>query len=622
MPAYSLLIVAGLGGLAIAVSKVVRRFVPEIVVFLAIGVAIGPDGPFELINGTNIDQLNVLTEIALAAIIFLMGDRLRIDDLRSLKRMLLPLNLVQLSVTAGLVFLAMRMLGLDWQVAAILGLISAETGVLTVTAIIKEEHAAGRFTDLLLSSVALTNVAVAALFGLAFPIILATSGEAASTAETVRVFAQIVVASGAIGALGGLLLKTYGPTIESSGELLLFLMLVLTGMTGATIAVEGSVVVTALVAGLYVANATPWLAERFFAAVRTMEAPIYLIFFIVAGADIHLEELAAVGLIGLVYVVVRTVAKIGGSTLGALTSGLDQAGLGAQIGVSLLPHAGMAIALAAFVSEFTPALGAEVSPVVLGSIVVFELTGPLITRRVLRSAGNAGQAGATGGPEMEIAAKRTLRRVLIPLSNLTVLVPRLPFLLDLVGSLGAEVVAVHVSNPSVARDDDTEPEVLTLFRQVAQDRAIACQVVHRRTEAVASAIIDVATATGADLIVMGEPARTTLLEPTRWGLISQRVVRESRVPVLVYPVDPSNPEQVPDIYLQPAIEPTAASDRDGEGSPGDHSAVGDRGAAGQQRAVPDDGLDRRARSGDDGRERQVRASRDGTTGMTRAGEGT
>ncbi len=607
MPAYSLLIIAGLGGLAIGVSKVVRRFVPEIVVFLAIGVLIGPDGPFALINDTNIDQLNLLTEIALAAIIFLMGDRLRIDDLRNLKRLLLPLNLVQLSVTAVLVFLAMRLLGIDWQVAAILGLISAETGVLTVTATIKEEHAAGRLTDVLLSSVALTNVAVAALFGLAFPIILATSGEASSTADTVRVFAQIVVASGAIGVAGGLLLKTYGPTIESSGELLLFLVLVLTGMTGATIAVEGSVVVTALVAGLYVANATPWLAERFFAAVRTMEAPIYLIFFIVAGADIHLDELASVGLIGLVYVVVRTFGKVGGSTVGALAGGgLDQARLGAQIGLSLLPHAGMAIALAAFVSEFTPELGAQVSPIVLGSIVVFELSGPLITRRVLRSTGNAGQAGSSGDAEMEIAAKRTLRRVLIPLSNMTVLVPRLPFLLDLVGSLDAEVVAVHVSNPSVERDDDAEPEVLTLFRQVAQDRAIGCEVVHRRTEAVASAIVDVAMTARADLIVMGEPARTTLLEPTRWGLISQRVVRESPVPVLVYPVDPSNPEQVPDIYLQPALEPVATSDGDGDGAPGD--AVG--GTADEDRGRDGADPDGAGRQADGQRDRQVRASRD------------
>jgi hypothetical protein len=43
-----------------------------------------------------------------------------------------------------------------------------------------------------------------------------------------------VVASGAIGLLAGLVLRTYGPAIETSGELLMF-----TDMTGAAIAVDG-----------------------------------------------------------------------------------------------------------------------------------------------------------------------------------------------------------------------------------------------------------------------------------------------------------------------------------------------------------------------------------------------
>lgn len=564
LPGYTLLIIAGLGGLAIALSKIVRRFIPEIVVFLGLGVLIGPDGPFGLINGTNIEQLNVLTEIALAAIIFLIGDRLRIDDLRNLKRLLLPLNLVQMTATAVLVFVALQLLGVEVRVAVVLALISAETGVLTMTAIIKEERAAGRFTDVVLSSVGLTNVAVAALFGLAFPFILAASGEAAGTTETLQVFAQIIVASGAIGLLAGLVLKTYGPAIETSGELLLCLVIVLTAMTGAAIAVEGSVVITALVAGLYVANAAPWLADRFFAAVRTLEAPIYLTFFIVAGADIHLDDLTGVGVIGAAYVVARTVGKVGGSTLGALTAGLSQRRLGTRVGAALLPHAGMAIGLTAFVSEFAPELGAQVAPIVLASIVVFELAGPLVTRRVLRTVGEAGRAGV--GPDDhfgQVATTRTLQKVLIPVGNPAVIVPRMPFLLDLIESLGAEVVAVHVSQPFDRDADATEPAVLRLFREAAEQRGVVCTPVHRRAESVATVIVTVADAEDVDLIVMGEPARTTLLEPTRWGLISQRVVRDARAPVLVYPVDPSHPGRIPDTYLRRAIEATTSPASDG-----------------------------------------------------------
>ena len=121
MPGQSLLIVAALGGLAIVLSKIVRRFVPEIIVFLALGVLIGPDGPLGLINAGNLPVLDLLTEIALAAIIFLMGDRLRIDDLRSMKRLLLPLNVAQIVATGLLVFVGVRAVGVELQIAAVLG---------------------------------------------------------------------------------------------------------------------------------------------------------------------------------------------------------------------------------------------------------------------------------------------------------------------------------------------------------------------------------------------------------------------------------------------------------------------------------------------------------------------
>ncbi len=561
MPGYNLLIVAALGGLAIVLSKIVRRFVPEIVVFLLLGVLIGPEG-LAVINGSNIETLNVITEIALAAIIFLIGDRLRIEDLRNQRRLLAPLNLMQLIGSSVLVFVAMRLVGVDPRVAAVLALIAAETGVLTVTATIKEERAAGQFTNLVMSSVALSNVAVAALFGLTFPFILLASGEAASTGETIQVFVQIVVASSAIGLLAGLVLKTYGPAIETSGELLLFLLIVLTGVTGAAIFVEGSVVVAALIAGLYVANAAPWLADRFFAAVRTLEAPIYLIFFIVAGADIHVDELAAAGLIGGAYVLARTVGKVGGSAFGAVAARRpDQWRKGARTGLALLPHAGMAIALTAFVSEFAPELGSQVAPVVLGSIVVFELSGPLILRRTLRQVDEAGKAGThRAGTQPELDVSHNLRKVLIPVSSGEVVIPRLPFLFDLVGGLRAEVVAVHVSQPSSMFEEEREPEVLRMFREVAEERGLTCTTVHRRAEPIAHIILEVARDVEADLIVMGEPARTSVFEPTRWGLVSQRVVRDAPVPVLVYPVDPSNPEQVPGVYLRRAEAASNADD--------------------------------------------------------------
>lgn len=552
----SLLIIAGLGLVAIIVGHLFKRFVPEIVVFLALGVAIGPEG-ISLINDSNIESLDLLTQVALGAVIFLIGDRLRLDDLREQRWALIPLNIGQIVLAGTAVFFATRWAGAQLGTSLILALIATETGVLTVTATVKEEKAKGPKTDLLLSSVGVTNVATALLFGFSFPFILATSGEATAE-QTARVFGELIVLSTLIGLVGGWILKTFSRAIETSGELLLFLLVILTGIVGASLAVEGSVVVATLIAGLYVANAAPWLADRLFATVRALEAPIYLIFFVVAGAGIHLDELTKVGTIGIAYALARTVGKVGGATLGGLVVGKVKSGF--RVGLSLLPHAGMAIALAALVVEQAPDFGGTVSGVVLGSIVVFELGGPLLARRSIRDSGEAGKgAGDSGAMEAipEVLAHRSFNRVLVPVGSIAVVVPRLPFILDLVGTMRAELIAVHVSRPgSLPRDE--EPRVLGLVEAVAEERNIVVHKVHKISEAVAQSLVAAVRDHDAQLVIMGEPARTSLLEPSRWGLISQRVIRDVDVPVLVYPVDPSNPEKVPSVYLKQNLTPAEA----------------------------------------------------------------
>lgn len=540
-------------------SKVVRRYVPEIVVFLALGVLIGPEGPVPLINEGNIRSLNLVTVVGLGAIIFLLGDRLRFDNVRQRLGVLLPLNLLQLVAAGSLVFAGSRLAGASVRLSLVLALIAAETGVLTVTATVKEERARGEFTDLLLAGVGVTNVAVAILFGLTFPFVLAT-GVAATPLTAVTSFAQIVVASTAIGLAGGWVLMRFGARMETSGELLLFLFVMLTGVAGLDLLVGGSVVISALVAGVYLVNLAPWLADRFFAVVRSLEAPIYLVFFVVAGASIHFDDLQTVGLLGVTYAVARTVGKVAGAVVGGwLSQPRLRPDRAWAIGYGTLPHAGMAIALVAFVVEQAPALGDDVSAIVLGSIVVFELGGPLLTRRALRASGERDQQSVRPVEDAlpDLDTTRTFRRVLIPVGNLRVLLPRLPFLLDLVGSLNAEFVAVHVSQPRSSQD---ELEVLALVRRVAEERNIPVRTLHLVSERVVDAIVRAARDEDVDIIVMGQPVRGSSLERSRSQLVASRVMRRVEVPVLVYPVDPANPREVPSVYLRRATDAEEADD--------------------------------------------------------------
>lgn len=557
--AESLLVVAGLGAIAFIVGKLAKRVIPEIVIFLALGVLIGPEGPVQLINERNIRSLELLTQIALGAIIFLIGDRLRLDQLRGMRRQLGPVNVAQLCLTAGLVYVATQLAGADARVSILLAIIAAETGVLTVTATVAEQRARGRVSDLLLTSVGITNVVVAAAFGLVFPFLLSGSGEATGVA-TVLVFARLVLASSVIGLLAGWVLARAARTIEASGELLLLLLIVLTAVVGLDIAIQGSVILSTLVSGLYLANTAPWIADRLFAAVRILEAPIYLVFFVVAGASVHVDELAGLGMVGGAYLVARLVGKVLGATIGGVLA--DRSGgaaLGSSLGLGLLPHAGMAIAIVATVVEQAPGMGAAVSPVVLGSIVIFELSGPFFIRRAIRGAAEAGQAPRETMERAVASPVHTgITRVLIPVGSIDVLMPRVGFLLDLVGNLGAELVAVHISRPGSGLGEHEEPEVLALVRRLSQERNIPCTTVHRVAERIAPVLVGIAREENVSLIVMGQPVRTSVLEPAHWGRVAQRVLRDSEVPVLVYPVDPTEPARAPAPYLRRAQRAEAA----------------------------------------------------------------
>ena len=536
-----MLVIAGLGAAALVVSKLVRRFVPEIVVFLGLGLLVGPEGPWGLINERNIASLELVTTVALGMIIFLLGDRLRLGALREQLRVLLPITLLQVAAAGGLVFAATLTAGASVRLAVVLGLIAAETGVLTVTATVREEKARGAFTEKLLTGVGLTNVVVAALFGLAFPFVLAASPDVSGPAAVLTAFAQIVVASTLIGLGGAWLLMRFGGGIETSGELLLLMIVVVTGIAGLVLAVGGSVVVATLVAGVSVANRMPWLADRLFEAVRTLEAPIYLVFFVVAGAGIHLTELGSVGVLGGLYVVGRTAGKVIGSLVGSRMTGTPLR-TGFHLGMGMLPHAGMAIALVAFVVEQAPRLADDVSGIVLGSIVLFELTGPVVLRRTLRQTGDADreEEPAFGATDDAVALPR-FQRIALAVGSSTVAMARMPLLLRLIAQLQAELVVVHVSRPGRGVSPDVEPEVLRLVQRMADDLEIPCTTRHRVSERVSYAIADTVREEDADLLLMGQPLHSSLIGATGWSRTTQRVADLVHVPMLVYPVDPSHP---------------------------------------------------------------------------------
>ena len=390
----SLLVIGGLGLFALAMSAVARRWLPisEVVAFLVVGVVLGPR-VFGVINRHTIHTVEPLTALALGAIVFVTGEQLRLRELVRIRRTLLPISLLGSLVAFGLCLGALQLAGVSGPTAYLLAAIAPSTAPVTVQALIAERQAAGPFTDHVLAATALNTLVAALLFGFVAPFVFAHVATGNAQREAVHSFVQLVVVSLVLGAAVGIALRIARRHVERWGDRVLLVWVSLLLTVGAVEALNSSVVITALVAGAVVANdSTP--AHDVFDAVRVLEAPIFLVFFIVTGADVHVGQFVALGAVGAVYFGARWAGRVAGSWVGVLVSPARHWGWGHRIGTAQLPYAGMAVGLASYTvgraaAAGAPKVGTDVAALVLGTVFLFEVLTPLLLDRALVAMGEA-----------------------------------------------------------------------------------------------------------------------------------------------------------------------------------------------------------------------------------------
>jgi Kef-type K+ transport system membrane component KefB len=127
-------------------------------------------------------------------------------------------------------------------------------------------------------------------------------------------------------------------------------------------------------------------SRRLFDALSRTDPPLYAIFFVIAGADLNLALLPTLGVLGGVYVLGRAVGKFVGTRYATRYVGLGS-GIQRLMGLAMLSQAGLAIGLVLVTTERFPTIGPIVATIVLASVAMFELVGPLGARFALEKSG-------------------------------------------------------------------------------------------------------------------------------------------------------------------------------------------------------------------------------------------
>ena len=377
-----------LGGLAVEWAG--RHLpLPRVTLLILFGVLIGPEVLDLLPTGASERWFEPVTTLALVMVGFLVGERFSIDRLRVRGRAVLTVSVIEALGTALLVTLGMLMFGVSLPIALLLGGIAPATAPASTYDVVHESGAEGPFTETLLGVVGVDDAWCLVIFSLAAAAAATLGGEGGGgefIVEAVREIGGGILLGVILGLAAGLLTQRIAPGEPTLLEAAAIVLLT----AGLATLFELSFVLTAIVLGAVMTNVARH-HDSAFHEIEHLEWPFMLLFFVLAGASLHIEALLGIGALGLIYVALRVIGKVVGAGLGARMAGAQRA-IRDWTGLALMPQAGVALGLALLADQRFPELGETLLPLVIASTVVFELLGPAATRMALQRSGETAKA--------------------------------------------------------------------------------------------------------------------------------------------------------------------------------------------------------------------------------------
>jgi Kef-type K+ transport system membrane component KefB len=376
-----LLALGGIFLVGLLLSTIAQRtFLPRATLLLLFGAAIGED-LLNLVPKLLVDRFGLIAEVTLLMVGFLLGGKLTRTSLRGHTRISFSISICAALLPALAVCLGMIAMGVATEIAILLGCFAAATAPTAILDVVQESGIKNRFSQLLLLIVVLDDVWALVLFGIGMAVVTSlngVAGEAGFIGLVVWELGGAVVLGLAIGVPAAYLTGRIkeGKPMLSEALGIVFLC------GGVALWLNVSFLIAAIVMGAVIAN----LARHHdypFHAIEGIQSLFVIIFFVLAGASLELGSLAAIGVIGGVYILCRALGKYVGAWIGGY---LSKSGQDNQLwmGVALLPQAGVAIGMALVASNQFPEYRQIMLPIVIASTVVFEIIGPVFTRLAIQ----------------------------------------------------------------------------------------------------------------------------------------------------------------------------------------------------------------------------------------------
>ena len=415
MQALLSLSVALFAGLMLSrLAKIAK--LPAVTAYLVAGILVGPYclgafgvKGFGFISMEELEGYSILCDVALGFIAFSIGNEFRLSQLKKIGKQATIVGILQAVITTLLVDAVLIIIHLvnpakfPLEAAIVLGAIASATAPAATLMVVKQYKAKGPVTDMLLPVVALDDAVGLVLFAISFGVAKAVG---AGNVDLISVLLEPileVVGSLALGAIMGLLFHFCERFFHSRSKRLsvsiafVFMTIALSMLKFEIggVHIGFSSLLVCMMLGTVFCNICDF-SEELMERVDRWTAPLFVLFFVLSGAELELSVFTEIMiiLVGIAYIISRSLGKYSGAYLSSKLSGCDE-NIVKYLGITLLPQAGVALGMAKTASAFFAGnIGLWISNITLFAVLIYELVGPMLTKIALTKAGDINPEGA------------------------------------------------------------------------------------------------------------------------------------------------------------------------------------------------------------------------------------
>ena len=388
---------------------------PSLLGFMVIGVILGPSA-VNLFTDALQEKLGFITDIALGFVAVSIGLELNFNALKKLGSSIIWIIFAESFGAFILVTAAVFALTRDWPISLLFGSIAPASAPAGTVAVIQEYRARGTMTKALYAILGFDDGLGIIIFGFCAAIArLMLEQQAGAEVQSVWMsmlepLFEIGLSIG-IGIATGYLFSLVVRRASQGSDMLVLMFGFVFLNIGLCNSFNLSLILTNMAMGMVVVNTQPSSLIHKLGDRLTLLMPLlFVMFFSLAGASLHMSELPSLGLLGAIYILSRSAGLIFGSQIGAVI-GKAEDKIRKWVGLGILNQAGVAIGLSLIVKHTFRGLGAVVDVVdgvpvhtgdiigvqvittVTASSIVFGVIGPILAKVALTKAGEINQAG-------------------------------------------------------------------------------------------------------------------------------------------------------------------------------------------------------------------------------------